>query len=107
MTAPRGRLVRPPPAPAVRHERPGRLQKARQRLEKERATLARWMARLKRAFHAVEKAQRRLTRRGRAIAREEGYPPSPSPASRRLKDAHLGAARPASTSLTLNPKGAP
>ena len=71
MTAPRRRLVRPPPVPAPRPERQGRLQRLRQRLEKERAALARWMVRLRRSFHAVEKAQRQMGRLERQIAREE------------------------------------
>jgi hypothetical protein len=40
-------------------------------LENERATLARWLARLRRSFHAVEKAQRQVGRLERQLAREE------------------------------------
>jgi hypothetical protein len=73
MAAPRRRLVRPPPAPVARSpDRPLRLQKLRDRAEKERAALAHWMARLKRAFHAIEKGQRALARLERQLAREGG-----------------------------------
>jgi hypothetical protein len=72
MTAPRRRLVRPPPVPAPRPERPARLQKLRQRLEKERATLARWLARLRRAFHVVEKQLQRIARIERQLSKQEG-----------------------------------
>ena len=56
MTAPRRRIVRPhrssplDPQPSSADSR-----SCGSRLEQERAALARWMARLKRAFHAVEK----------------------------------------------------
>ena len=73
MATPRRRLVRAAPAaevPAASHQ--GRLQKLRQGLEKERAALARWMAKLRRAFHAVEKGQASLARLERRLAREEG-----------------------------------
>jgi hypothetical protein len=71
MTAPRRRLVRPaaPATPGPDHQR--RVQKLRANLEQERAALARWMVRLKRAFHAVEKSQQRLTRLERAIRKME------------------------------------
>jgi hypothetical protein len=73
MAEARRRLVRPTPASEPhRPEWQARLQRLRQRLEKERATLARWMARLKRAFHATEKTQRQVGRLERQIAREEG-----------------------------------
>src|SRR5262249_57937774 len=71
MPAPRRRLVRPPPA-APRPERQARVQKLHQRLEKERATLARWMARLRRAFHVVEKQLQRITRIERQLSKQEG-----------------------------------
>jgi hypothetical protein len=40
----------------------------REQLHKEQQSLGRWMSRLKRAFHAVEKQQRRVTRLERQIA---------------------------------------
>ncbi len=39
----------------------------------EQALLARWMGRLKRAFHAVEKSQAQVARLEREIARLEGH----------------------------------
>ena len=72
MTTPRRRLVRPPAAaPAPDPNRTRRLQRLRDRLEKERAALGRWMIRLRRAFHAVERSQRKTTRLERTIARLE------------------------------------
>jgi hypothetical protein len=41
------------------------------KLEKERKSFDRWLARLKRAFHAVEKQQLRMCRLERLIARGE------------------------------------
>jgi hypothetical protein len=41
----------------------------RSRLEAEQECLTRWMSRLKRAFHAVEKQQQKVTRLEREIAR--------------------------------------
>jgi hypothetical protein len=43
----------------------------RQRLAGERAALARWMTRLRRAFRLVEKLQRSIARVERAIAKKE------------------------------------
>jgi hypothetical protein len=63
VTAPRRRIVRPPPAPpAADVQRQRRLQKVRGRLENERAALARWTARLKRTFHSTERLQRQVAR---------------------------------------------
>ena len=72
MSTPRRRLVRPPPVPArpdPDHQR--QLQKVRTRLEQERAAFARWMPRLKRAFHTVMKAQQRIARLERQLAQLE------------------------------------
>jgi hypothetical protein len=41
----------------------------RSKLEAEQQCLIRWMSRLKRAFHAVEKQQQKVTRLEREIAR--------------------------------------
>ncbi len=72
MTVPRRRIVRSGPAPAVHDGRRQRqLQRLRARLEQEQTALARWMSRLKRAFHAVEKGQLRVTRMQKTIARQE------------------------------------
>ena len=57
------RIVRPsaPTAPD-NPRRQQQLQKLRARLEQERAALARWQKRLRRAFNAVEKVQRSIAR---------------------------------------------
>ncbi len=73
MSTPRRRLLRfptnpPPPEP----QRQRRVQQLRAKLAAERAALARWMTRLRRAFHAVEKVTARLTRLERRVAQEEG-----------------------------------
>ena len=70
MSAPRRRLVRPATAPPDQ-QRQRRLRKLREGLERERAALARWMARLRRAFHAVERQQLRTARLERQIAKLE------------------------------------
>ena len=73
MATPR-RVVLRPPRPTVDNDRQRRqdaILRHRARLHKEQQALARWMTRLKRAFHAVEKQQRRVTTLERAIARLE------------------------------------
>jgi hypothetical protein len=73
MSVPRRRIIRPAPAPnqgEAGHQR--RLQKCRSRLLQEQAGLARWMSRLRRAFHAVEKGQRTVARLEQQITRLEG-----------------------------------
>jgi hypothetical protein len=49
-----------------------RLQKRRDQLEKERVALNRWMSRLRRAFHTVEKQQAKISRLERQIAASNG-----------------------------------
>jgi hypothetical protein len=71
MSLPRRRLIRPALAPVVAPERPRQLQKLRDRLEKERAALGRWQTKLKRAFNAVEKCQRRIARIERQLTHLE------------------------------------
>ena len=71
MTQPRRRLVRTTSPPAARALSDRQAQKMRLRLEAERKALARWMARLRRAFHAVEKIQLHVARLERGIARRE------------------------------------
>jgi hypothetical protein len=71
MAAPRRRILRPARSTVPDPQKQLRLQKLRASLERERAALARWMARLKRAFHAVEKAQQRSNRVERQIAKLE------------------------------------
>jgi hypothetical protein len=72
MTAPRRRLIRPasPNTPSPEQQR--RPQRLRASLERERATLARWMARLKRTFHVAERQQQRTARLERQITKLEG-----------------------------------
>jgi hypothetical protein len=69
MSTPRRNLVRPTVPPAARPSTDRLQHKLRTRLEVERAALARWMTRLRRAFHAVEKSQLRVSRIERQIAR--------------------------------------
>ena len=67
MTAPRRRILRPEsaPSPVRTHVQ---WQALRQKLDRERTALARWMSRLKRAFHAMEKQQQTVARLERRIA---------------------------------------
>lgn len=68
MTMPRRRLIRPALVPVVPNpQRQRQAQKMRERLEHERAALARWQTRLRRAFNAVEKCQRTIARLERKI----------------------------------------
>ena len=73
MSAPRRRIVRPPAAPvangAARQQR--QLEKLRTRLHRERLAFIRWQRRLKRAFTAVEKHQKNVTRLEQRIAQLE------------------------------------
>ena len=67
MTTPRRRvirLVRPEAGDGVRERK---LAGRRVRLAAEKQSLDRWMSRLKRAFHAVEKQQIKVARLERAI----------------------------------------
>lgn len=69
MVSPRRRVLRPPQAMSITETRHVQtLQRRRTQLEKERISLSRWMARLKRAFNAVDKHQRYVTRLERQIA---------------------------------------
>lgn len=73
MSSPRRRLIRlhqPPPDQPLDRQ----IQRLRSRLETQRLALHRWMARLKRAFHYVEKIQRRIHRIERQLARLENTP---------------------------------
>ncbi len=72
MTTPRRRIVRPAVTPAAQPQPDPRLAKLRSRLEVERTALNRWMTRLKRAFHAVERCQTRVARMEKTVARLEG-----------------------------------
>ena len=68
MTQPRRRLIRTPPASSPPDRRTqDRLRRLQERRASERAALARWMTRLRRAFHRVEELQRSLARVEREI----------------------------------------
>ena len=72
MTTPSRRIIRPgPPAEIPRPLPDRRVLKLRTRLDKERAALARWMTKLKRAFHAVERNQQKVLRLERQIDLQE------------------------------------
>ena len=71
MSAPRRRLVRPKSTAPPDQQRQRRAKRLREGLERERAALARWMARLKRAFHATEKSQQRIARIERQLTKLE------------------------------------
>jgi len=69
MSTPRRRIVRPALATdQTEQQRQRRALRLRGRLVDDRTALARWMSRLKRAFHAVEKLQQRVARLDRQIA---------------------------------------
>jgi hypothetical protein len=65
MTTVRRRVIRPPASSANSASR--RLPELRTKLEREHEALTRWMSRLKRAFHSVEKHQLRTARLERQI----------------------------------------
>jgi hypothetical protein len=71
MTTPRRRILRPPRPTQPDPRRAERLRKLRERLAVDRAALARWMTRLRRAFHRVELLQRSMARVEREIHRSE------------------------------------
>ncbi len=74
MSTPRRRILRRAAvASANGNSRPdaARLPVWHARLERERKAFDRWLTRLKRACHAVEKQQRRITRLERQIATAE------------------------------------
>jgi len=68
---PRRRLLRPVRPLADDNRRHAQLASRRSRLQVEQQSLVRWMSRLKRAFHAVERGQGRVSRLEREIARLE------------------------------------
>jgi hypothetical protein len=61
-TTPRRRVIRPPPATADATTRQRKITARRTRLLAEQQNLSRWMSRLRRAFHAVEKQQQKIAR---------------------------------------------
>ena len=69
---PRRRVLRQSPnEPTIDPRQQARLQKRREQLAKEQATLQRWMSRLRRAFHALERQQARVARLERLLAQYE------------------------------------
>jgi hypothetical protein len=72
MSTPRRRLVRPAVVGTTStQQRQRRAQQLRGRLSQDRMVLSRWMSRLKRAFHSMEKLQVRIARIERQITRLE------------------------------------
>ena len=69
MTTVRRRVIRPLPLPLSAASL--RLPRLRARLDEEQQGLARWMAKLKRAFHSFEKHQLRAARLEREIRKIE------------------------------------
>ena len=69
MTTVRRRVIRPLPLPPSAASL--RLPRLRARLDEEQQGLARWMAKLKRAFHSFEKHQLRVSRLEREIRKIE------------------------------------
>lgn len=67
-TATRRRVLRPAATPLADHRLQIQLQRKRSQLEKERATFNRWLRRVRRAFHAVEKQQAKIARIERQLA---------------------------------------
>lgn len=72
MTTPRRRIIRPPVQPISSPENQQRIQKLRARLQRDRTDFGRWLSKLKRAFHVVEKTEQRINRLERQIAKLEG-----------------------------------
>ena len=68
MSQHRRRILRPSIALAENGRRQAQLTARCLRLQAEQQKLARWMSRLKRAFHAVERLQRRVSHLERDIA---------------------------------------
>jgi hypothetical protein len=72
MSVPRRRLIRATPVPVpTAPQRQRKIEKLRQQLDHERAALGRWQSRLKRAFNAVEKHQKRIARIERQLTHLE------------------------------------
>jgi lipid II:glycine glycyltransferase (peptidoglycan interpeptide bridge formation enzyme) len=71
MSTPRRRLIRPSLVVTAPRNNTQQIQKLRDRLEKERASLARWQSRMKRAFNAVAKSQKHIARIERQLTHLE------------------------------------
>jgi hypothetical protein len=66
MSLPRRRLIRSA-SPASNGQVQRKIQRLRIRLEHEQVALQRWMARMKRAFHVVEKQEKTVSRLRRQL----------------------------------------
>jgi hypothetical protein len=72
MATTRRRMVRLRPViPAQEVQQQRQIRKWRDRLASERAALARWMSRLRRAFHAVERLHTTIARLEKSLTRLE------------------------------------
>ncbi len=69
----RRRILRPTNPVHSTQRQAERIRKVRDRLAQERATLARWMKRLRRAFNAVTKAQRTINRLEKEMTPRENH----------------------------------
>lgn len=74
MSAARRQIIRPQASTSESNHRLRSKAKLLARAECEKAVLARWMSRLKRAFHQVEKLQARLNRLQNQISKLENMP---------------------------------
>jgi len=72
MTTPRRRIIRPQTTSVTSPDNQHRIHKLRARLQGDRQDFARWLSKLKRAFHVVEKTEQRITRLERQITKLEG-----------------------------------
>ena len=70
-TTPRRRVLRSPQTMTEDTARQRKIATRRTRLQSEQQVLSRWMSRLRRSFHAVEKQQLKISRLEREIARLE------------------------------------
>ena len=68
MTTPRRRVLRAQPVVEDPRRR-RRIDRLGEQLVADRETLARWMRKLKRSFHEVEKLQARINRREKQLAK--------------------------------------
>jgi hypothetical protein len=74
MSAARRRIIRPSVSTTESSVRLKRRAKLLARVECDQAALTRWLSRLKRSFHQVEKLQVRLTRLRNQISKLENPP---------------------------------
>jgi len=72
MTTPRRRVLRPPRTGVADARLQQKLVSRRAQLQKEQVGLARWMSRLRRAFHELEKRQKTVRRIEREINKLTG-----------------------------------